>query len=332
MMQRYITAAMLACSVFAGPRDVTAQIVATPDATVRLSIDIEQPRGPFALRLHFERNNVDDDALLVTSLNLVNGDTPRNMQVGNLTDYTSHLTGWFVIKQSQELWVGIALKKGQSVGNMEVRVPGLLEETSEYPTKYELVYAKPDGTLSKLANGAIGVTYASLTEILIEQPTWGTIDDKPSSGWIKQRGNAFLLAPESLKSSSAHLVVTRDPKFLADLMSKSLAPFSGGLAAATIFFVVLLQMSERVGRSHRILCGTILGVCLLLLNYLGGIWPINIKQLFFDGAGVFGFALPTLAFLVLPERYLARLGHFVDRLRGTNAPAEPVVATPGETK
>lgn len=304
----------------------------SPDATVRLSIDIERPRGPFTLHLNFERTRVEEDALLVTSLNLVDGDTPKDMQVGNLTDYASHLTGWFVIKQTQELWVGITLNKGESAGSMELQVPGLLEETSDYPPKYELVYGKSDGTLSSLASGAKGVTYARLSEITIEQPSWGTVDEKASAEWAPQRGNVFSLTPTSIKSNSAQLTVMRDPNFLADWMAKSLAPFSAGLAAATIVFVVLLQMSERVERWHRLMCGGILLLCLILLDYFGGVWPLNFKQMLFDGAGLLGVALPTLAFLVLPEPYLARLGHFVERLRGSEAPATPIVQPQGSSE
>ncbi len=286
--------------------------------TARVHIRFTSALDSSIVRLEFYRRDVAEDQLVVASLNLAQAGSPRaveTVQAADLGTIQPHLTGWFVVQQqSQELWLGLTLRRAETTGTVELRVPGILIQSQSYPPQYELVYASPEHTLSRLADGADGVVYATVTEITAECPDWVTIITDSTTGWQRSRGNTYTLKPPTLKLDAARLTFQEQEDVISAWIAKSFGSFSGGFAAATIGFVVLIQLSGSVRRWHRGLFALVLVLSLALVVYVSGV-PLNLPRAAFGGAPLLGLALPALVFLLLPTSALTRVAGWVYRWR-----------------
>lgn len=264
--------------------------------------------------LSFHRDKSDQKALLVTSLNLTHKDSPKRvdmLKVDTISHYVSHLTGWFVIKQqSQELWVGLTLEKGENHGELTLSIPGMLRLVREYPEEYELTYSPSVSTLPDLASASPTVQYANIKQIHVASPKWGEVEKSKTNGWEKLAGGVYSVDFGTIDNLNV-LTIRRKLTRLGLWLKIALGPFAGGLSIGAIFVAVFVGIAEKIKGKHRlvallfILCNT--GILLAM----SGDWPPNFQIITFDGANLIGFMIPFFALAVFPKRWIGVLKTFV---------------------
>lgn len=271
------------------------------------------------LELEFSRSNSQENILLVTALNLIS-DYPEQeaeiVSVEGLDEYTTHLKGWFVVQQqSQELWVGMTIKSGETESIIHLKVPKLLGKIGEYPDEnYVLTFSKPSSVLSNLSHGNNAIQYAPIVKIIANDPEWGSIIIEESQSWRKiKHGMYELIFGDSLHLQNS-LIIHRESRVFEEWLLTRMGSFFWSLAPGLLVFVVLVEVFGGISKVKPYL-GVILFIGGILLYYLGDGWPIHWKKLFFIGTPVIGFLTPALALLLIPSSKFGNISKFVKRLQ-----------------
>ncbi|WP_133510733.1 hypothetical protein [Candidatus Thiosymbion oneisti] len=269
------------------------------------------------IKVSFGRSTSIDDVLVVTSLNLAQKDAPRqidDLKVNPTSDYVSHLTGWFVVQQqSQELWVGLTLQKGENHGELVLSIPRMLHLIGDYPEIYELTYSDSSVTLLEIASTAEKVEYAKIDSIKVESPRWGEVDTKSTNGWKKIQGGFYT--PDMSASSVRVLTIRRNLTELAKWLRDSLSSFTGGLAIAMLISMVFIGMKGDVNNKHRLMSGGIVGVVSIILIVMSGGLPPNFHMMLYEGANLVGFLVPFVGLALLPKKIILAVRKFFAEIR-----------------
>jgi hypothetical protein len=293
--------------VFADPEGIKASAI----------VHLGNSPASSEITVFFDRNKSEEPALLVTSINLTHKDAPKRvdrLKVTPVSNYVSLLTGWFVVQQqSQELWIGITLPRGENHGEITLNIPGMLHLISDYPELYELSYFKPVPMLSELAASAASAKYAKLESIRVSSPKWGEVVRQKSSGW--KRIHRGYYTPDLTGELINVLTIKKNLSAVADWLKNSLAPFSGGLSVAMIAAMVLFGMQGKINNKHRYLSLAVVIVSVAILIFMSGEWPPNIKVIFFDGAHLLGFIIPFIMVVILPTPWTESIRQFFLELR-----------------
>jgi len=284
-------------------------------AETRVFVELGNSPENSIIKLCFDRDNSSDKALLVTSLNLTHKDSPKRfdmLKLGAMSAYVSHLTGWFVIQQqSQELWVGLTLKRGENHGELTLGIPGMLRLVRKYPEEYELIYLPSVSTLPDLASASPTVHYADVNEIRVSSPDWGEVVESETTGWKKLAGRVYSVDFGIKKGSTNILTIRRKRTRFGVWLQNGLGPFAGGLSVGALFVAVFVGMAEEIKSKHR-LAGFVFVLCITgILLAMSGVWPPNFNIIIFDGANLIGFMIPFFALALFPKRWIGGLKTFV---------------------
>ena len=307
-------AVLILFGIFSSLSDVAEGI----EAETKVIVDLSSSPENSIVKLCFHRDNSSDKALLVTSLNLTHKDSPKRVDILKLetiSAYVSHLTGWFVIQQqSQELWVGLTLEQGENHGELTLSIPGMLRLVRKYPEEYELTYLPSVGTLRDLASTPPTVQYAKVKQIHVLSPNWGEIVESETTGW-KRLSSDLYSVDLAAKVDLNVLTIRRNLTKLAAWLRSGLAPFAGGLSIGGIIVTVLVGMTKKIKMKHRAVGLMLVLAVLVILVLMGGIWPLNLQIITFDGASLIGFVIPFCALAVFPKGWIESLKLFIHELR-----------------
>lgn len=283
-------------------------------AETKVFVELGDSPETSIIKLSFERDISNQKALLVTSLNLTHKDSPKRvdiLKVATISDYVSHLTGWFVIQQqSQELWVGLTLEQGENHGELTLRIPGMLHLVRKYPEEYELTYLPSVSTLPDLASASPTVQYANVKQIRVSSPRWGEVEKSKTNGWEKLAGGVYSV-DFGTKDNLNVLTIRRKLTRLGLWLKIALGPFAGGLSIGALFVAVFVGIAEQIKRKHR-LVALVFVLCIIgVLFAMGGRWPPSFHIITFDGANLIGFMIPFFVLVVFPKSWIGGLKTFV---------------------
>lgn len=285
---------------------------AAPTASLLFQFDGGERNGE--LHIKFSREDSSEEKLVVASVNLgtsagAMGINPPAAPV--IEEVSPYLQGWFIVQQSQELWLGTKMSQGQKTSNQIVALPNVFSKVDSDDAIYDLNYIVPTDSLLNIASRSDTIDYAKVDSVEFVEPGWGRVVQDSSNDWTEVSPGRYKLNNRSEGSFFRIRLQKFDTKLAIWLRTEMPEMAIGLMIGVAIFLAIMYKFGFGAARYSAYISALVVSV----LMVTAANFQFDIKTIFFDLVILCAIFLVSLFFALFPENYIINLKRFIDGLR-----------------